>query len=321
MTMYPMILKPAVSSAIWGGRRLINEYGVETEKENAAEAWVLSCHPNGSATVVNGKHAGRTLKSVYEENKEICGKNCERFEDFPILIKFIDAMDNLSIQVHPDDEYARGKENSAGKTECWYILDCDENACLILGFNENIDAATFKKAIENDTLLEYVNKVKIKKGDFFFIESGTLHAICKGVLLVEVQQNSDITYRVYDYNRTTADGKQRELHIPKAVDVTNTIPYSFKRGGEMCKAHEIYSGKETLISSELFTVSKVKVADFYETTADESSFVSLLAIDGKGSLECLGETILLKKGGSVFIPAGAGKVKVYGDIELIETRI
>lgn len=316
-----MKLKPAISSTIWGGRRLINEYGVETDKENAAEAWVLSCHPSGCSTIENDKYAGRTLKSVYDENRSICGKNGERFSEFPILIKFIDARDNLSIQVHPDEEYARRVENGAGKTECWYILDCDDDAYLILGFNEKIDGETFKRSIENDTLLDYVKKVKVKKGDFFFIESGTLHAICKGILLAEVQQNSDTTYRIYDYNRKSADGKPRELHISKAVDVTNTSPYSFDINEHCRKAEPLYNDKILLTSCELFTVFKTEVKDTYKSFADESSFVSLLALDGDGALECCGQKLPFKKGDSFFIPAGAGDFSVNGRLDVLETRI
>lgn len=319
--MYPMKLKPAVSSTIWGGRRLIDEYGVLTDKENAAEAWVLSCHPNGCSTVENGVFAGRTLKSVYDENRSICGKNGERFSEFPILIKFIDARDNLSIQVHPDEEYARRVENGAGKTECWYILDCDDDAWLILGFNEKTDAETFRRSIENDTLLDYVKKVRVKKGDFFFIESGTLHAICKGILLAEVQQNSDTTYRIYDYNRKSADGKTRELHISKAVDVTKTVPYSFDNNKNVSKADLLYKDKTLLTNCELFTVFKTDVKDTYSSYADDSSFVSLLVLDGCGTLRCCGHELTFKKGDSFFIPAGAGGFSLLGRSEILETRI
>ncbi len=319
--MYPMKLKPAVSSTLWGGRRLIDEYGVVTDKENAAEAWVLSCHPNGCAEIINGEYAGRTLKSVYDEDRSICGVNGARFGEFPILIKFIDARDNLSIQVHPDEAYARRVEHGAGKTECWYILDCDDDACLILGFKEAIDKDTFKQSIENNTLLDYVQNVKVKKGDFFFIEAGTLHAICKGVLLAEVQQNSDTTYRVYDYNRQTADGKPRELHISKAVDVTSTVPFNFDKKCGTCKAEVLDNNKILLTSCDLFSVFKVEVQGNYVSQSDGDSFVSLLALEGEGTLECCGEALLFIKGDSVFIPAGAGEFKITGHLEVLETRI
>ncbi|HZJ78252.1 MAG TPA: type I phosphomannose isomerase catalytic subunit [Clostridia bacterium] len=319
--MYPLKLKPTVSSTIWGGRRLIDEYSIKTDKENAAEAWVLSCHPNGQSIVENGQFAGKPLGEVFNNNKSMIGTNGEKFSEFPILIKLIDARDNLSIQVHPDEEYARRVENEAGKTECWYILDCDEGAEIILGFKEKITSEQFKNAIENDSLLDYIQKSKVKKGDFFFIESGTLHAICKGILLAEVQQNSNTTYRVYDYNRIGADGKARPLHIDKSVDVTKTVPYKTNEIKE-CKANELYAeNKKCLTSCDLFSVFVYDAEGEFESFADEKSFVSLLALEGDGLVECMGEKIDFKKGECIFLPAASGKYVIKGTIKVLETRI
>lgn len=319
--MQPVKIKPYVSATIWGGRRLIDEYGVQTDKENAAEAWVLSCHPNGCGVISGGELDGRTLRSVYEADRSICGTNGARFPEFPILIKFIDARDNLSIQVHPDEQYARRVEHGAGKTECWYILDADDGAELALGFREPISRETFRASIADNTLMNYVQKVKVKKGDFFFIESGTLHAICKGVLLAEVQQNSDTTYRVYDYDRRGADGKPRALHVDKAVDVTNTTPYTpvVPRAED---AARFSTPQRTLLTCcDLFSVCRVDCRDTYADKATAESFVSLLVLEGSGSFVC-GETAFsLTKGESVFIPANAGAYTVQGEIQLLETRI
>ena len=210
MKLYPMVLTPFVSETVWGGRRLIDEYSVVTDKRNAAEAWVMSAHKNGSSTVANGEFAGRTLREIYLEHPELGGKNCAGFSDFPVLIKFIDAAADLSVQVHPDDAYCLKKGSGAGKTESWYILDCEPGAYLLLGFEKDITREQFRQSITDGTLTDYVKKVPVKKGDFFFIESGTLHAICKGILLAEVQQNSDTTYRIYDYGRLGFDGKPRD---------------------------------------------------------------------------------------------------------------
>lgn len=218
--MYPIILKPYVSETIWGGRKLIDEYHVVTDKKNAAEGWMLSCHPAGESTVVNGEFAGQTLTEVLKRDPALCGSNAERFEDFPILIKFIDARDDLSVQVHPTKEYCELTGRGQSKTECWYIIDCDEDAHLLLGFNESISKEQFEEAIKTNTLTDYTAKVKVKPGDFFFIESGTLHAICKGILLAEVQESSNTTYRIYDYGRLGNDGKPRELHVADALAVT-----------------------------------------------------------------------------------------------------
>ena len=314
-------MTPYISSTIWGGRRLIEEYGVQTEKENAAEAWVLSCHPNGCGVIATGPLAGQTLRSVYEADPSICGTRGAHFKEFPILIKFIDARDNLSIQVHPDEAYARRVENGAGKTECWYILDADEDAELVLGFQKEIDRETFRASIADNTLMDYVQKVKVHKGDFFFIESGTLHAICKGVLLAEVQQNSDTTYRVYDYDRRGADGKPRPLHVDKAVDVTNTVPYVPVVPSEADKARFRTPQRELLTCCELFSVCRVDCRDVYSDAATQESFVSLLVLQGSGSFVCGEARFPLVKGDSVFIPANAGTYTVQGEIELLETRI
>ena len=319
--MRPVKLLPYISSTIWGGTRLVEEYGVRTDKENAAEAWVLSCHPNGCSVIAGGELDGKTLREVYEADPSICGTRGKAFREFPILIKFIDARDDLSIQVHPDEDYARRVENGAGKTECWYILDCDADAELALGFKKTIDRETFRASIEQNTLMDYVQKVKVHKGDFFFIEAGTLHAICKGVLLAEVQQNSDTTYRVYDYDRRGADGKPRALHVDKAVDVTDTVPYTTYVPTDADKARFATPQRELLTVCDLFSVCRVTCGGLYAGEASADSFVSLLALEGSGSFACGDTAFPLQKGESVFIPASAGAFTVQGDLELLETRI
>ena len=216
-------LKPVFKEIVWGGNRLKNDYGFESELNNIAEAWMLCARADGDNVIENGEHSGKSFKEFIKDNKELLGTKGSKYEEFPLLIKFIDAKADLSVQVHPDDEYAKIHENSYGKTEAWYILDCDEGAELIYGFNKQLTADEFRKSIADNTFLEYVNKVKVKKGDVFFISAGTLHAIGSGILLAEVQQNCNTTYRVYDYNRLV-DGKPRELHVEKALDVTDTVP-------------------------------------------------------------------------------------------------
>ena len=216
--MHPIKLKAPCKDYIWGGTRLRDEYQKGEGMEKIAESWELSCHKDGQSIVASGDFFGYTLSSFIEKNgKQILGTNCEKFDDFPILIKLIDAKDNLSVQVHPDNEYALRVEKEYGKTEMWYIVDCDPDAELIYGFKEVVTEEVFKKSIETNTLLEITNSVPVKKGDVFFIEAGTLHAIGKGILIAEIQQNSNTTYRVYDYGRLGTDGKPRELHIEKAL--------------------------------------------------------------------------------------------------------
>ena len=211
-------LKPECKDYIWGGEKLRTEFGIESGLKPLAEAWVLSCHKDGPSTIVNGPDAGLTLPQYIEKHgRGVLGGNCARFEDFPILTKFIDAKDNLSIQVHPSNEYALEHEGQYGKTEMWYVLEAEPDACLYYGFQRDISKEEYKARIENNTLTEVLNAAPVKKGDVFFIPAGTLHAICKGIVVAEIQQNSNVTYRVYDYARRGAGGQLRQLHIDQAL--------------------------------------------------------------------------------------------------------
>ena len=224
-----------------------------------------------------------------------------------ILTKFIDAKNNLSIQVHPSNEYALKNEHQYGKTEMWYVLDCEPGAFLYYGFDHEISKAEFEERIKNNTLTEVLNAVPVHKGDCFFIPAGTLHAICKGIVIAEVQQNSNVTYRVYDYGRVGADGKPRALHVEKALDVTlRTPPVKHDFGSHLAQG-------------EYFTVDAKNGA--FEDTADEKSFVSLLVTDGEGELTCGGETVVVKKGDSFFLPAGSGSYAVRGTCQTLVTRV
>jgi len=322
--MQPLILIPPIKDYIWGGTKLREEFGKESSLERLAESWELSCHKDGMSVIGNGSYAGRTLNEFLAENPQALGKNCERFDDFPVLIKLIDACDNLSVQVHPDNEYALRVEGEYGKTEMWYIVDCDENAELIYGFKEEISRDEFKKAIQENTLLEKVNRVKVHKGDVFFIKSGTLHAIGKGILIAEIQQNSNTTYRVYDYGRVGADGKPRDLHIDKALDVTELKPAQKQRVFAPVKLEGEFAGTVVTILADCdyFLTAKVELNDScYEVDADERSFSHLLVVDGCGELDCFGEKIVLSKGSSIFFPAGSGKFKIKGKCSIICTEI
>ena len=319
--MKPLKLIPAVKDYIWGGTRLSKEYGVQSDLNIQAEAWVLSCHKDGASVVLGGRYDGMTLSDVIgEKGKEILGKNAGKFDYFPILIKLIDAKDDLSVQVHPDDGYAMKNEGQYGKTEAWYILDCDEGAELIYGLNRDMTKQELKASIEQGTLLDCVNRVKVKKGDIFLIESGTLHAIGKGILLAEIQQNSNVTYRVYDYGRLQ-NGKPRELHIEKAVDVINlkAAPCDGKPQGE----EESFDGykKTLLVSCPLFTVNRLEIAEKAALAADESSFVSLVAVEGNGVLMKDDICMTLYKGESIFVPASFGEFEILGEVTVLETRV
>lgn len=315
--MYILKLNPVFKDYLWGGTKLRDEYGFKSNLDKLAEGWMLSCHKDGENTILNGDFAGKTLTGILNLYPDYLGENGKKFEYFPILIKIIDAKNDLSVQVHPDNEYAMRVENEYGKTECWYILDCDEDAELIYGFNRAITSEEFKEKIADNSFLETVNKVKVKKGDLFFIEAGTLHAIGKGILLAEIQQNSNTTYRVYDYGRLGADGKPRELHVEKAIDVTNYTPptRSTDPEGELING-DGYS-TQLLTKCNLFNVQKVSVTEKFTDTADNNSFVSILVTDGFGTVD----EVEIKKGDSLFIPANYGEFTVKGNTELIITRV
>ncbi len=319
--MKPIKLTPAIKDYIWGGTRLSKEFDYPAEGDRQAEAWVLSCHPDGECLVENTSFKGETLSDVLsEEGSDFSGTDCKKFSSFPVLIKIIDAKDNLSLQVHPDNEYARAHENQDGKTEMWYILDCEEGASLIFGLSKDMTKREFESAIQNNTVLDCCNKVPVKKGDVFFIKAGTLHAIGKGILLAEVQQSSNVTYRVYDYGRLQ-NGKPRELHVQKALDVLN-LEKTTETDFEPKNTELIGESRRTLLAScENFTAYRLDVEESLKVTADKSSFVSLVALDGNGVLIHNDSVLTFYKGESVFLPAGLGEVELLGSLTVLETRV
>ncbi len=318
--MYPLLLKPHITDYLWGGNRLKTEYGFETDSDIAAEAWVLSCHKDGADIVINGEMSGKTLSEVLEEwGKESIGKKATEFSYFPLLIKLIDAKQKLSVQVHPDDEYALKNEGEYGKTEMWYVVDCDEGAELIYGFKEEISKEEFERRIKDNTLTEVCNFVPVNKGDVFFISAGTLHAIGEGILIAEVQQNSNTTYRVSDYGRLGADGKPRALHIEKALDVTECKKPSMSYGqvGEIT-----YEGNNTyrkLASCDLFKAELLNLAD-KENIYDKESFISLLVLDGEMIVKWEDGEFKAKKGDSIFVPADF-KTEIIGKSQILISKV
>lgn len=317
---YPIKLQPVFKEIVWGGNRLKNDYGFKSDLYNIAEAWMLCARNDGDNVVINGKYKGMSFTNLTAEHKELLGKKASKYEEFPLLIKFIDAKSDLSVQVHPDDEYARIHENSYGKTEAWYILDCDEGAELIYGFNKELTREEFKKSIEDNTFLDYVNKVKVKKGDVFFIAAGTLHAIGGGILLAEVQQNCNTTYRVYDYGRLV-NGKPRELHVDKAIDVTDTVPEtrSGKPDGEKIALDGAVS--QELCQCEFFKMSTLDVDGEYAFDVDDESFVSLLITSGTGTVVCGENSVDVTSGESVFLPADIGKTVLKGNLRILVSSL
>ena len=299
-------LTPSCKDYLWGGEKLREEYGIQSDLHPLSEAWMLSCHPDGPSYLADGT----TLQQYIDAHPGCLGTDCERFEIFPILAKLIDAKKDLSIQVHPSNAYAQEHEHQYGKTEMWYVLEAEPGATLYYGFTHQISKEEFERRIKDNTLTDVLNAVPVEKGDCFFIPSGTLHAIRKGIVVAEIQQNSNVTYRIYDYGRKGTDGKPRQLHIPQALDVTDREPP---------KAQDFHGH---LAQCEYFTVDDV--AGNFMDTCDEASFTSLLVLEGKGTLTetATGEALPIQKGESLFLPAGTGEYTVEGTgLKCLRTRV
>ncbi len=306
MPAYQLI--PTCKDYIWGGQRLKTDFGIQSGLNPLSEAWVLSCHPDGPSVLADGPDKGMTLRAWLDKaGKEALGTACEAFEDFPMLIKLIDAKKDLSIQVHPSDAYALEHEGQYGKTEMWVVLDAEPGASLYYGFDREVSLEEFSSRVSDGTLTEVLRKVPVKPGDVFFIPSGTLHAIGAGLVIAEIQQNSNVTYRVFDYGRLGADGKPRPLHVEKALAVTDRRP-----------APALDFGKH-LGDCRYFTTDGHQ-GDF-RGDCDGTSFHALLFTDGQGSLTCGGETREVKKGQCWFLPAGSGEYQVTGDLRTLDAYL
>lgn len=285
---------PALKSYIWGGNKLKTEFNINTTAETVAEAWSLSVHPDGTSMLENGV----MLSEYLEENPSYIGKNGEKFEKFPLLIKLIDAKDNLSVQVHPNDSYALKNEGEYGKTEMWYVADCEDGAFLYYGFNRNVTKEEFEKAIKENTVTEILNRVYVKKGDVFFIQSGTVHAIGAGIVICEIQQNSNTTYRVYDYDRRDNKGNPRELHIQKALEVSDLSEMKNSCGNLKTENLTGYT-KTYLGGCKYFAAEKLEIETTAELEISDKTFHCLTVLEG----ECEINSVKAKKGESIFIPA------------------
>lgn len=307
MKIYPMKLRSYCRKTIWGGYRLASEFGKGEKGELIGETWELSARSGTSAVVSGGEYDGKALFDLVNEYPDMVKKGFAASR-FPLLIKFIDAADDLSIQVHPDDAYATAYTDDSGKTEMWYIVDAAKDAEIVYGLKEKYDRARFKKALEDNALEPLLNRVRVKKGETYFIPSGMVHAICKGVLICEIQQNSDITYRVYDYNRRQSDGTLRKLHVSDALNVIKDCEK------DVSGAHGDY-----LADCGYFKVRKLSSPDT-EIDVGDGSFLSVICIDGETELVHEGTPYKAVKGDCFFIPAGAGKVGIKGG-EVITAEI
>ncbi|MFA6849103.1 MAG: type I phosphomannose isomerase catalytic subunit [Selenomonadaceae bacterium] len=320
--MYPLKLQAPLKDYIWGGTALKTKYNKVTDLEKVAESWELACHKDGHSIILNGEASGMTLESyIAQQGERILGTHGSRFTYFPLLIKLIDAKDNLSVQVHPENEYALRVEGEYGKTEMWYIVDCEPGASLLYGFKKEISKEEFERRIADHTLLDVCNRVMVHKGDVFFIEAGTLHAIGKGILIAEIQQNSNTTYRIYDYDRLGNNGKPRELHVAKALDVTKRVPpvHETKAALEM----DFFANykADLLVQCEYFTVYHFDLHGKCHLQATKKSFQSILLLDGILEIEYASGEMRIEKGESVFIPAEMGEYTIKGEGNFILSMV
>lgn len=314
-----MKLIPSGKDYLWGGTRLKDEYGKKIDMTPLAESWECSVHPDGPSFVANGQYKGKTLKEVLDEHPEYIGTKANGV--FPILAKFIDAKKDLSVQVHPDDEYARENENDNGKTEMWYIIDAEEGASLIYGFKHKVTKEILERAIERGELDKHLQKVEVHKGDLYFVPAGTVHGIGKGILLAEIQESSNVTYRVYDYDRVDKNGKKRPLHFDKAVQVMDmgVVP-DIKQKRRMVRYYPGCS-RELLCRCKYFETERIQVTKGFSFSVREESFQVLMCLDGYGQVEVDGDKpVRFTKGETVFLPAGIGRCLIIGDATLLKTR-
>lgn len=323
----PFLLKPTGKDYLWGGNRLNDDFAKDIDLCPLAETWECSTHPDGPSQVVSGEFAGMTLARVLKDHPDFLGDHPKTEGELPILIKFIDAKKDLSVQVHPTDEYAARYENGQmGKTEMWYVLDAAKDARLIYGFHHDADREAVRQSIADGTVEKYLQRVPIKKDDLFYIEAGTVHAIGAGALIAEIQENSNLTYRLYDYNRVDKNGRKRELHVDKALEVANlkasrepkqplrVLKYRQGCASELlcrCKYFEVY---RMIVNTE-------RCRRLVGYQADSTSFRVLLCTDGCGLVR-FGEqeTLAFFKGDCIFVPANSVKLRIHGTAQFLDVR-
>ena len=305
-------MKPVFKEMIWGGHKLRDVYGYDIPSDNTGECWAISAHKNGDCLIADGEFEGKSLSWLFDNHRELFGGI--EGNQFPLLVKIIDAKNDLSVQVHPNDEYAGEHEHSLGKTECWYVLQADEGTNMVMGHHAK-SKEEFVKAIEEDDYDNLLNKFQIKKGDFFYIPSGTLHAICSGSLIFEAQQSSDITYRVYDYHRKDKDGHERQLHVQQSIDVTN-ISADADQQKEFVSVPLENGTRTCMVESEFFKVYSYKMTG-KNTVANDAPFQMVSVIDGEGTLN--GDAV--KKGDHFVICSDQKETNFDGNMEVMITTL
>ncbi len=317
--LYPLRFNKVFIEKVWGGREFESKLGMKLpENKKIGESWEISAHPNGMSTVENGFLAGRTLQEVYDEYKgALVGEKVYREygQTFPLLIKYLDVNDRLSIQVHPDDEVALKKHNELGKSESWYIMEASDDALLIMGMKEGITKEKFLEKAENNDFTDMFEEITVKKGDLIDINPGMVHASLKGsVLFAEIQENSDITYRIYDFDREE-NGKKRELHIRDSAEVID-----FKRKAEVTNT-DFAKGenRRNIIRKKYYSIDRIKISDTFEDI-NEDSMIIYSILEGEGSISSNGTVLNIRKGESLLVPPHI-KVILNGNLEILRTVI
>ncbi|MDT8715677.1 class I mannose-6-phosphate isomerase [Clostridium sp. 19966] len=323
--LYPLKFEPVYKDYIWGGRELA-KFGKDLPEGIVAESWEISGHPDGEGIVANGEYKGISLTALIKKlGRDLVGYKLEEkdVEKFPLLIKLIDANDRLSVQVHPEDEYAQVHENGEyGKNEMWYIVEAKEGAKIVYGVKPGTTRESFAKAVKEDRIEDCLNYIEVKTGDAVNIPAGLVHAIGAGILIAEIQQNSNTTYRVFDYNRTDKNGNKRPLHIEKALDVINFENCNVK--GKL-KPLEIKlddkSSKKYLVANKYFSVEKYSIDGTIKENADGERFFTYTCFDGEGEISFNGGKETIKRGQSILIPAALGEYEISGKLELVKSCV
>ncbi|PZR20119.1 MAG: mannose-6-phosphate isomerase [Flavobacterium psychrophilum] len=320
MKVYPLIFDPILQDRIWGGTKLKTDLGKKNlPTDTTGESWELSDVAGYVSIIANGEYRGQSLTSLLERfPAEVMGyKVHEKFgNDFPLLFKFLDARDDLSIQVHPNDELAKKRHNSFGKTEMWYVMQADEGAKIIVGFKQKSSPEEYLEHLQNKSLIDILNIVPVKKGDVFFLETGTIHAIGAGIVIAEIQQTSDITYRIYDWDRVDAQGNSRELHVDLALDAMN-----YNTTNTQKHYTTILNQSNVMVNCPYFTTSYLPLKGSTGVSKDGSSFTVYICTEGEFALETNGETYTFKKGDTVLIPASLKVYILSGEATLLEIGI
>lgn len=310
----PIFLKPAFQERIWGGKKLNTDFNYDIPFEQTGEAWVISAHPNGPSVIENGPLSEKTLLDAWREHSELFNKKENDDEAYPLLVKILDAADDLSVQVHPDDQFAREVEGVPyGKTECWYVLNAKDDAELILGHHANT-YEELESMIDGGDWDQLLRRVKVTSGDFVYVPSGTIHAIGKGILILEIQQSSDITYRVYDYDRTDDEGNKRELHLDRAKQVT-TVPHE----DAVVEQKERMIGDlrvKELIREKYFSVHHWEL-NGKASLEMEQDFLQVVTVEGRADLTVDGKTFAVEKGDSFILPHGMNSFEISGEAEFV----